>query len=299
MEYRNLISFRKIVELQSFSKAAEALGYAQSTVTTQMKQLEEELGIRLFDRIGNRIALTNAGTTFLNYTNQIISLTDRAKEALIEDNLPSGILKIAGINSLCVSLLPEIIKGYSEEYREVKLETTTGAIKDVLTCVRNGNADFALYMDFEGPTEEFVTVYKEENPLLFLCAPDNTLRKKKNLMLKDLKETNFIVTEHNCSYRKKLMQLLGQNNIEPNIYLETGNTEIIKKFVETDIGITMLPELSVREEMQEQKLMKLEITEQLPKTNIYVVYHKNKWVTSAMREFIKYLDIHFGKTPSY
>lgn len=94
MEIRNLITFSKIAALNSYSKAAENLGYAQSTITTQMQLLEQELGVKLIERTGRKIKLTNSGETFLKYANEIIDLVNEGKEVIRNESIPKGTLKL-------------------------------------------------------------------------------------------------------------------------------------------------------------------------------------------------------------
>lgn len=286
MDFKLLLSFKKAAEYENISQAAEQLGYAQSTVTTQIRQLENELGVKLFDRLGNRIYLTEAGASFLNYTEQIIFLMDRAKGDLHGNHIPNGILKIAGIHSLCASILPQLIIKYKQEYPEVKIEVAISSIGDVLEQVKSGNADLGLYMDFAERVSDFIVAHEETTPLLFLCGKDSNLRKKQNITLENIADEPFIATEKECYCHKKMKQLFFDKQLEPNIYFETDNTEIIKKFVENNIGITVLPELAVRTELREHKLVKLAISDiTMPDAFIRLIYHKNKWVTPAMKAF--------------
>lgn len=286
MDSKLLLSFKKVAEFENISQAAEQLGYAQSTVTTQIRQLENELGVKLFDRLGNHIYLTESGNSFLHYTEQILFLMDRAKGDLNGNHVPGGILKIAGIHSLCASILPQLIKEYKQEYPEVKIEVAIGSIRDVLEQVKTGSVDLGLYMEFAERTDDFVVAYEEKNPLLFLCGKDSRLCRKQDITLENIASEPFIATEKECCCHKKMKQLFFDKQLEPNIYFETDNTEIIKKFVENNIGITVLPELAVRTELCEHKLVKVDIDMTIPDALIRLIYHKNKWVTPAMKAFV-------------
>ena len=287
MDLKVLGSFQKVAELANISQASAQLGYAQSTVTTQIRQLERELDVQLFDRLGNRIYLTAAGTAFLQYANEILSLMEQAKESLHCSPFPRGVLKVAGIHSLCASFLPQRIKAYESDYPAVKIEIVTGVVGEVLEQVRKGNADIAFYMDFEEAENDLTVAYQEKNPLLFVCGNDNRLANIRNLTLSDIVNEPFIATEKDCCYRKKLEQLFLSQELEPNIYFATGNTDIIKKFVENNIGIALLPEIAVRTELAEQKLTRLDMNEIMPEAVIRLVYHKNKWVTPTIRAFVE------------
>lgn len=290
MELKNLISFKTISETKSFSQAASVLGYAQPTITFQIKQLETELGVPLFDRIGNQIRLTLSGQILLDYTLKILSLSDEVKHVIANNSAPSGMLRIAGISSLCANILPQLIKEYNEAYPNVTISATTLTKSQVIERVNNGSADIGLYIDFEIPSKDTYTSVVIENPLYFICSSKNDLLSQKTLSVKDLESVPFIATETQCSYRKALEQIFSANNITPSILFESENTEVIKRFVQSDIGISFLPEISVREELATNKLCKLNISDRIPTTYINVIHRKNQWVTPALREFFKFFD---------
>ena len=104
MEIRNLVTFLKVTELNSFSKAAEALDYSQSAVTVQIQQLERELGVRLFDRIGKNVSITQYGKNFISYARDIVSAVARAQVFASEETELTGMVQVGTLNSLCQSL---------------------------------------------------------------------------------------------------------------------------------------------------------------------------------------------------
>ncbi|MEL7654814.1 MAG: LysR family transcriptional regulator [Bacillota bacterium] len=289
MEHKNLNSFKMVAECGSFSKAAKELGYAQSTVTFQIKQLEEELGALLFDRIGNHISLTGAGITLLDYSCRILSLENEVKSIIIEDDAPAGTIRIASIDSLCANLLPSLIKEFSETYPAVTISASSVSKAEVLKSITNGSADFGFYIDFDASTDEYNTVLSARNSLCFVCSPNHKVYQKEPLNIRELKGVPMIVTEKNCTYRKFLQQIFGQSDVELKVYFESENTEVIKHFAEAGIGVAFLPEIVVKEELHEQKLCHLSVDVEIPLTYINVVCHKNKWLNPAMREFCKVL----------
>lgn len=287
MEFKNLVSFKTIAETKSFSKAALVLGYAQSTITFQIKQLETELEKPLFDRIGNQIRLTDSGLILLDYTLKILSLSDEAKHVIAQNSSPSGMLRIAGISSLCANILPRLIKEYNETFPNVTISATTVTKLQVLEKVNNGSADIGLYMDFEVPSKDTFTAVSIENPLYFICSTKNELCSRKSLSIKDLVGVPLIATEPQCSYREVLTNLFIKNNITPSIVFESENTEVIKRFIQSDIGISFLPEIAARDELAAKKLCKLNITDSIPTAYINVIHKKNQWITPAIQEFFK------------
>jgi len=296
MEHRNLVSFMAVAETGSFSKAAKELGYAQPTVTFQIKQLEEELGVLLFDRIGNRISLTEAGGILLNYSCRILSLENEAKSIIKEDNNPSGMIRIASIDSLCANLLPSLIRSFSEMYPSVKISASSVSKDEVLNRIGNGSADFGFYMDFAPPTDNYITAISMKNSLSFLCSRNHQVYRQEPLKISDMENIPMIVTEKECIYRNLLNQIFVKNHIELNVFFESENTEVIKHFAEAGLGVAFLPDIAVEEELEEHKLNRLPVEAEIPPTYINVVYHNNKWLTSAMREFSGLIESKFAIT---
>jgi len=285
MELKNLISFKTIADTKSFTKSALLLGYAQPTITFQIKQLEDELGVQLFDRIGNQIRLTASGHILLEYTLKILSLSAEVKNIIAKDSTPSGILHISGISSLCASILPPLIKIYNAKFPDVTISASTATRLQVLDMINNGSADIGLYMDFELPSDDIYTSFSMKNPLYFICSPNNNLHTQKSLTIKNLAGIPLIATEPQCRYRKLLTNLFIKNNITPSIMFESENTEVIKRFVQSDLGISFLPEIAVREELKTGKLCKINITDAIPSVYINVIHKNNQWITPAIREF--------------
>jgi len=290
MEHRNLVSFKKVAEAGSFSKAAKELGYAQPTVTFQIKQLEGELGVILFDRIGNHISLTEAGATLLDYSYRMLSLENEVKNRIKEDDTPSGTIRIASIDSLCANLLPSLIRDFSELYPSVTISASSASKAEVLNSITNGSADFGFYIDFVPPPDGYNTVLSSRNSLSFLCDPSYKANRQESFKISELAGIPMIVTEKYCTYRNLLQQIFAKNNTELRVYFESENTEVIKHFAEAGIGVAFLPEIVVKEELKEQKLCRLLVDVEIPFIYINAIYHKNKWLTPAMREFCTLLE---------
>lgn len=285
MEIRTIVSFKKICELNSFSKAAKALGYSQSTVTMQIKQLEKELEVNLFDRIGKNIRLTDEGRNFLQYANEIILLADNAREALSKDTAPKGELRIGLMESVCTSYLPSLLNRFHANYPEVRTVIRIGTFPE-LSDLLNTNTIDILWI-FETPLEiaEWNKVYSYENNIFLLSSPVHKLPGTA-LKLKDIGEETFILTEKTCSYRTIFENKLNSLGFHPKIFLEIGNTEIIKKFTEADLGLSFLPEFTVREELKQEKLSCIPVSDFHLSMQGQLFIHKNKWITPGIQAFL-------------
>jgi len=149
MEIRNLITFTKIVEFQSFSKAAKSLTYAQSTVNMQIQQLENELEVQLFDRINKKIVLTEKGEKLYNYAKVIINTSLRAKSAMKEQSVPNGQLRLGVVESLCTSIFPDIILKYRNDYPEVEIIVKIATTLELLEMLKTNKVDMILTLDYK------------------------------------------------------------------------------------------------------------------------------------------------------
>ncbi|MGM9534531.1 MAG: LysR family transcriptional regulator [Intestinibacter sp.] len=291
MELRNLETFCMIYKLKSFTKAAKELGYAQSTVTTQIKILERELGVQLFERIGRNIELTSKGEIFLEYATQILELSNKTIEAVSEKVEPDGVLTIGVAESLCTMMFHEPLKKYHEKYPNVDIIIKVATYRDLLDMIKNNRADFVLMIGEKVNDFDLECIMHYDEEMVILASPRNPLTDKKKLKIKDLENQPLILTEQGCSYRAAFKRRFKEEGIEPHISLEVGGLEAIKKLTMGNLGITLLPLMSVREEINSKKLISLNLIDCEFKIVTQLMYHRNKWFTAAMKAFIDEFEI--------
>ncbi|MDF2505525.1 LysR family transcriptional regulator [Clostridium sp.] len=289
MEIRNLITFSKITHVKSFIKAAKELGYAQSTITTQIQLLEQELGVKLFERVGKNMKLTSKGSTFLEYAEKIINLTKEAKEAVIDTEVPQGTLKIGVVESLCTMKLPEILESYHLKYPEVEIIIKIGTCSALHNMLKDNLVDLVLILWEPINDSDLISCMSYKEDMALLASPLNMLINKKNLTLKDISHEPLILTENGCSYRNVFISMFYKEGLQPHLSLEVGSIETIKTFVMSNLGITLLPVMTVKNELSQKKLVTLDLINCEFNMTTQLLYHKNKWVTAAMKAFI--LDI--------
>lgn len=290
MELRNLITFSKIASFSSYSKAAENLGYAQSTITTQMQHLEEELGVKLIERTGRKIKLTNSGETFLKYANEIIDLINESKEVIRSESIPQGTLKIGVIESLCTIRLPKILEIYHERYPNVNIELKVGICSELRKMLKMNIVDVIFILDRKIEDEQFISYMSEYEPMAILCSSSNKLSEKNLITLEDIQNEALILTEKGCSYRKDFEEILQKKSIKTNLVLESGSIEAIKGFVKSNIGITLLPKMTVEKEIKNKELVELNVEECDFNMYTQLLYNKKKYITSAMKTFLDMIE---------
>lgn len=287
MELRTLITFLRIAELQSFSKAAEELNYSQAAVTIQIRELEKELNTRLFDRIGKKISLTHQGECFLSHARRIIEEVDNTRAALREDPMPSGQLKIGMVESLCSALFPNLLKQYHSLYPQVDILVETASPERLLTMLDHNELDFVYILDKQRLSSNWIKVIEKTEEIVFVCAATHPLSKRTDLTLNDLIQEGFILTEKNVSYRHELDQRLLQAGLHIQPYLEIGNTDFILQMIKKQQGISFLPKFTIN---NNKNLTILPIKNFSLFSWQQVLYHKNKWVNPQMKAFFDLLN---------
>lgn len=293
MEIRNLVSFKKICELNSFTKAANELGYSQSTVTMQIKQLESELQINLFDRIGKTIQLTNEGRSFLTYANEIILIADNAKLAMNKNTALKGELRIGLLESVCTAFLPQILSEFHTTFPEVNTIIKIGTYSELAAMLNTNTIDLLWTFDIPIESKDWNKVFYYENDIAIIASHKNPLAMLDIVQLSDLVSKPFIFTEQNCSYRNIFESKLNSLGLQPNVFLEIGNTEIIKKFTASDLGISILPQFTLTDELKNNTLVCLNVPDFQLTMQGQLFVHKNKWITRSINEFINTVEKSF------
>lgn len=286
MELRNIKTFLCVAEQCSFSKAAVMLGYSQSTVTTQIQQLEQEFGTLLFERIHKTVRLTAAGTEFVGFAQKMLLTADEAKNAMKRLPEENGELRIAIAESLCSTFFPDILERYHKEYPNVDLSITTGGTDDIFYMLRHNEADMVYTLDRRIYSTDLVTALEKEENVYFVASPSYSAAGKA-VTLEELTKYDFILTEKNMSYRKHLDELMASKSLQIRPFLELGSVEMIRTLVERGIGISFLPYYAVKDSIKNGTLVKIDVSENQIEVWRQLIYHKNKWVSPAMRAMIK------------
>ena len=287
MEIRPLITFLRVSDLQSFTHAAAQLGYSQAAVTIQMRQLEDELGVQLFERIGRRVRLTEAGTAFIPKAREVLYAVRAAKEFGKTGEEPEGKLRVGISESLLGSVLPPVIMDFCRCYPKVELSTCTGMTAELFDMVRQNDIDILYFIDRKTDFPEWIKVAERREPTVFVAAAGHPLAGERNISLERLLKEPFLLTEKGVSYRYVMEQELAAAGLEIRPFLETGNTAVIARMVMNQMGISFLPEFAVREPLAAGRLVVLDTA--CPEIRMWsqLVYHRNKLVTPQMEKFIE------------
>lgn len=293
MELRQLRIFATVAHILNFTKSAEELDYAQSNITAQIKLLEEELGCKLFERLGKKVTLTNEGKALLPYANQILKLSSEAKHAASESIQLKGTLTVGVAESLCVFRLPSLFKQFCKlYYPNVKLILKLGTPRDFHHWLRDNTVDVAFFLDKEITDPDLISQTLHNEPVVMVGDPEHPLHARGQITPQDLANQTLILTECHCSYRAALEKILEEHNVSPASSMEFGSVEAIKQFVASGLGVALLPEAAVAKELSQGKLVNLNWTG--PEINVYtqLVYHKDKWLSPTLIAMLELVNKH-------
>ncbi|GAB6931065.1 LysR family transcriptional regulator [Paenibacillus sp. JCM 10914] len=284
MELTYLQTFREVALRQSFTRAAEELDYAQSSVTTQIQKLEKEYGVKLFERYGRGLRLTMAGEELLQYANQILDLYQQSKESLAKQG--GGTLSIGTIDSLAAYYLPPIIHELKRKYGNLSIRLQPDREDHIMEKISRGNYHIGLMLGQHHIDSSLRWITIRNEPLLLIGNPQHPLLRYSSIELEHLREAEWILPEDGCNYRIMLEKLLRAHHIPVRIGIELGNPESIKRYVMSGTGIALLPQMVVDQEIKRGELSVLPFTHSEIQLDIMMVIHPKKWVSHAQQELM-------------
>ena len=231
MDIKNLTTFIYVAELRSFTKAADRLGFSQSTVSFQIKQLETELSCQLFERINHTVHLTEKGREVLEYAHQINRMTRELKDSMKEE-VSFGYIRLAMADSLCTSLLSKDFLRFRELYPNISLKIIAAGTEEMFRLMNHNEADAILTLDNHIYNTEYRILREEKVRTFFVAGADTEIASASSLSIEELLLQPFILTEKGMSYRRLMDEQLAARSLEIQPLMETGNTEILCRLVE-------------------------------------------------------------------
>lgn len=287
MEIRQLVTFIRASQFQSFSKAAESLGYSQSAVTVQIRALEDELSVRLFDRLGKRVVLTGQGENFLQNAKRILDEVYNAQQSIKNNEELTGTLHIGTLESLCFYRLPPLLQQFRAAHPKVSVRVCTGSPEEMIEKMERGDVDLICILDEPRDSANWHKCVEVPEEVVFVCSPGLPLPHQGALCVSELLDKPFFLTEKNANYRRRFDRFLAAHDIELSPSLEISDTSFIIKMLESNQGVSLLPKFAVEEGVREGKLQRLEVSDFRVTMYRQVLYHKDKWCTPEMKAFLK------------
>lgn len=289
MEIRNLITFIKINDTKSFTKAAADLGYSQSAVTAQIKALEKELGVPVFNRIGKSISLTAAGVKLLNYANQILTLEQSAIADIKDPQTMTGKLRMAIAESLSIAFLPDILFYYRHLHPEVDLIVKSADSCSMFQMLKENHYDLVYTIDKLYDRPEFSRPRELAEPILFIAPVNHPLSRQTAVSLAELCSQPFIFPDYDASYRTEFESQMEKKHVFIQPFLEVQNTDIICRLVSKGVGLSFVPACVAKPYITEGLVVQLNVPDIQITMYRQLLYAKNKYQTPQMQAMIKLL----------
>ena len=290
MEIRQLATFIRVAQFKSFSRAAESLGYSQSAVTVQIRQLEEELNTRLFDRMGKRIALTDTGERFFSHACDVISQVNQARMSVAATTELHGTLHIGTIESLTCLKLPAVLHRYRQHHPKVSIHITVGEPEELIEQMERGELDMIYVLDEPLYSNNWNKLMEQREEIVFVASASlGEALGGRELTTEELVQYPFFLTEQD-NYRRVLNRRLAARRCILTPSLECSDTSFLIRMLEIDRGVSFLPWYAVESSVRQGKLVRLSVADCYISLYRQIFCHKEKWRTREMDEFVRFAE---------
>ncbi len=288
MNFHQLRIFHSVAKHKSFTRAGNELLLTQPAVSIQIQQLEEEYQTKLFDRVGKRVILTEAGKTLFDYAASILDLSKQADSALQDlRGLKTGSLNIGAGLTLGAYYVPEIIKQFSKKYPQIsirmRLDNSFQVVEDILSF----KEDIGFVARVHHQDRLVISPFMREK-LVLVTPYKHRLARKKALSIHDLEDERFILREKGSATREVVEETLQKSQVPIKVVMELGCNEAIKAAVQADLGISIVSNRVVLQEVRTRVLTTRSFTDARMERDLYIVHHKDKYLSAPAREFIRH-----------
>jgi DNA-binding transcriptional LysR family regulator len=286
MELRQLKTFRMAGKLLSFNQAADALHYAQSTVSAQIRALEEEFGVPLFDRLGKRVVLTEAGQGLLRYAQKMLDLEEETLADVASRAQAQGCLSIRIPQSLCAWRLPEMLQKMHSLLPNVSFDVSSCASYSLERELKSGLTDIAFLLadSISAPELRFEALCVVQ--LVVAAQPGHPLAGLSSVGPRDLQGQTLLLPKHDCSYRMIFEQNLTKNMAKLASMIELNSIEALKQCAARGVGVAVLPRFYVHNELRQGQLVALPWADGPLETAILMILHQDKWISPTLEAFM-------------
>jgi DNA-binding transcriptional LysR family regulator len=287
--------FNALASELSYSKAADSLFISQPAVSMQIKKLENELGFKLFERIGKNLHLNESGKLLYQYTSQIFSLVSEAKAKMYTQNgIVRGNLMIGASNTPGTYILPRILGEFKELYPEVNTRMHVANTYEIERMIFENKADFAINGGPCASHQQIVVDKLTTEDIVLISSPRNNLSTYEYVEPYQLGKAKFIAHEENSQLYKLLTNILEELSLPVNISMALGNIEAIKQAVAWDLGIAAIPRSAITIEVKLGLLKVLKLKDYSWSYNYSLLYHKNKHITPSAEKLIQLIRERMG-----
>jgi DNA-binding transcriptional LysR family regulator len=290
MDFYQLVYFSKVAETKSISRAADELFITQPAVSKQIKAIEKELGVRLFDRLGKKVHLTRTGEVLYGHAVKILGSVEEAKAAVkgISGEC-SGELVIGTSDHISLHRLPDVLKSYIAAYPKVDLKLRCHRSETILEMVGKNLVDLGV-ITLPKIAGNLVSKVIWKDPMSLVFPKGHPLASLKDIRLRDAVKYGFILPEPGTTTRNTIDAAFTKKKLVPNVAMEVAYIETIKGLVKVGLGISVLPDKAVEEEVRNGLLLKARIGDAGLARDLGVVYLRDKYLSRPAKEFLQFME---------
>ena len=289
MQIESLKLFCDLAEAKSFTKAAQINGVTQSAVSQQISSLETKFAATLIERSKKKFTLTKEGETLYKYSNQIVQSYDELRHKIQEiQNVVTGAIKVVTIYSIGLHELPPYLKKFLKKHPTVNVSVEYRRATQLYEDIISGMADIGLVAYPQKDPRLQVTSLAEDM-LVLICHPEHPLAQEPRVKLSEIVSHKFIAFEPDIPTRRAIDKILRDRNVEVDHAMEFDNIETVKRAVEIDAGISIVPRSPVSQEVAKKTIAMVEIEDEQFYRPLAAVHKKNKVLSPAMKEFLALL----------
>ncbi len=286
MELRHLRYFEAVARHSHVTRAAAELHIAQPALSKQISQLERELGITLFDRVGRSLRLTEAGEALLPYARAILAQVEEARAAMAERiGLRAGRVSIGAPPSVGAHLLPPLLATFHQRYPGITLRLHEAGLQSLLDLLESGLTDLAV-VALPVHDEELAVTPLLNEPLVLIVSPQHPLAGRKEVTMAELRNERWILSPANYELREATLKACREAGFTPQAVLEGGETETLVRFVSAGLGIALVPALVVA---HSQSVVSLTIRDQCLTRSLGLVWRSDRTASPAARALREFL----------
>lgn len=290
MDFRALRTFVQVAEVGSFTKAAEKLGYSQPTISFQIKQLETDLQVKLFERIGHNVQLTDSGRHALSYAQSICRLSDEMIQGTGGKWEAQGQIHLGMPDSLCSKLVVQNFPEFRQKYPHMSVIVHTADTQQLYGMLDRNELDIVCTLDSHLSKLSYVIAHEKKIRADFVCSCNHPLAAEKHVTLGQLLQEPFLLTEKGMSYRRIMDEQLARQSLEIKPVLELGSTDLILQMVKKNVGLSFLPDFVTEQAVQEHSIVRLPVEGCSTELWLQLLYHRDKWMSYAMEAAIEQLS---------
>ncbi len=296
LDLRLLQTFLVVAAGLSFRKAAQNLHLAPSTVTGQIKALEEELGHTLFDRTGRRVLLTGHGRRLLRHARRLVDLEAETRRSLGGDGDDDGpaTLAVRVSASLGAYCLPWVLPRFRERFARTRLTLATHSRHGLVRDLRSGTVDAALLLGEPFTSPDLCVEILGRQPLAVITAPESTLAGHREVVPTDLQGETLILTPHVWSVRSSIEQALLAARVDLSGLVECSSVEIVKRLVMAGQGVSVVPGFTVEQEASQGKLAALPWSGGTLTVPVLLIRDESRWLSPAAAAFMEAVRVFFS-----